>query len=378
MRPELLARWNTPDGRRRRERLVTLGLRGSWREVLAGFPGTAELGDNLGDLRGIDLSGEELPEADLVRARLDGARLDDCGLSEARLDLATLSGASLSWARMERASLMACVALDSRWDDAVLDGAVLTASNLARASLRRTSLREARLTAVSLMKADLRCADLRGVDLASCDFEEARIACVRRDRPRTYRSFTQDKSLVEDAHREGFASFLDALLLPPGVGSLRYLHWKDVLPNVEAALEASPDPGAELLALLKAEMNPLLHVVAAVAFVLGGASERTLPALWDRLDRRSGARAQLTVAALLTDPDFEAKARVRLEAGRPTGDGERTCLEWALRRKGGEPQPARTWKEEVTGELESRCGKWLESARHFVDPRLQEAWVHVR
>lgn len=377
MRPELLDRWNTPDGRRRRERLVTLGLRGSWREVLAGFPGTAELGDNLGDLRGIDLSGEELNKADLVRARLDGARLDDCGLSEARLELATLSGASLTWARMERASLGACVALDSRWDDAVLDGAVLSASNLARASLRRTSLKEARLTAASLMKADLRCADLRGADLAWCDFEEARIACVRRDRPRTYRYLTGDKSHVDEAHRAGYPSFLDALLLPPGIGSLRYLHWKDVLPNVEAALEASPDPGAEILALLKEDMNPLLHVVAAVAFLLGGASERTLPALWDRLDRRSGARAQLTVAALLSDADFEEKARARLERGSPLGDGERTCLGWALRHKRGEPQPVRTWKEEATSELESRCKKWLESARYYVDPRLQEAWVHV-
>lgn len=376
MRPELLDRWNTPDGRRRRERLVTLGLRGSWRQVLAGFPGTAELGDNLGDLRGIDLSGEELPEADLVRARLDGARLDDCGLSEARLDLATLSGASLTWARMERASLMACVALDSRWDDAVLDGAVLTASNLARASLHRTSLRDARLTAVSFMKADLRCADLRGVDLAWCDFEDARIACVRRDRPRTYSYFTYDKSLVEGAHREGYSSFLDTILLPPGLRSFRYIFWESVLPNVEAALESSPDPGAEILALLKAR-EPVLDVVAAVAFVLGGANERTLPALWDRLDQRSGARAQLTVAALLTDANFEAKARARLERGSPTGDGERICLEWALRHMRGEPQPVRTWKEEFPSEQESRCRKWLEGARHYVDPRFQEAWVKV-
>ncbi|WP_368667109.1 pentapeptide repeat-containing protein [Corallococcus interemptor] len=65
----------------------------------------------MGDLRGIDLTHEELPGADLVHARLDGARLDDCGLTEARLDFATLSGASLSLARLDGASLMACVAL---------------------------------------------------------------------------------------------------------------------------------------------------------------------------------------------------------------------------------------------------------------------------
>ncbi len=71
VRPELIARWHTPDGLRRRERLLALQLRGPWREVLAGFPGSAELGDNLGNLRGIDLSQEELSGADLVRARLD-------------------------------------------------------------------------------------------------------------------------------------------------------------------------------------------------------------------------------------------------------------------------------------------------------------------
>jgi hypothetical protein len=65
----LAARWTTPDGQRRREQLIESGLRGPWREVLAGFPGTEALGDNLGDLRGIDLTQEELTGADLVRAR---------------------------------------------------------------------------------------------------------------------------------------------------------------------------------------------------------------------------------------------------------------------------------------------------------------------
>ncbi|MCY1074699.1 pentapeptide repeat-containing protein [Archangium lansingense] len=370
MRPALLTRWNTPEGRRRRERLVTLGLRGSWREVLVGFPGTAELGDNLGDLRGIDLSGEELPEADLLRARLDGARLDDCGLAEARLDLATLSGASLTWARMERASLVACVALDTRWDDALLEGAVLTASNLARGSFRRTKLRDARLTAASLMKADLRCADLRGADLAWCDLEEAHVACVRRDWPRTYE--LQDNGLVEYATQAGFSSFLDTFLLPPGVLSLRFLSKKDTLLHVEAALDASPDPGAEILALLKEEQWQF-HVVAAAALVLGGSSESTRVALWELLDRWSAAHAQLTVAALLTAPDFEEKARARLEEASPVREEVRDSLTWALHRKTGRGAlPVKTPVEGAT-----RAEGWLKALRYYVDPRVQETWVHL-
>lgn len=369
MRPELLARWNTPDGRRRRERLLTLGLRGSWREVLAGFPGTAELGDNRGDLRGIDLSGEELPEADLVRARLDGARLDDCGLVEAQLDLATLSGASLTWARMERASLVACVALETRWDDALLEGAVLTASNLARGSFRRTTLRDARLTSASLMKADLRCADLRGADLAGCDLEEACVACVRRERPRTYP--TQNNPAAAYARRAGYPSFVDALLLFPGVTSVRSPPGQENLLYVEAGLDASPDPDAEILAMMR-EPLALLHLVAAEALVLGGASERTLAGLWELLDRWSAAHPYLTVAALLTDPDFEARARARLEGGSPLRPEVRDSLAWALHRKaGGGGKPPVKLSEEGPARSEG----WLKFLRRRVDPRIQAAWV---
>lgn len=39
MREALVSRWLTPDGQRRRGRLLELGLQGPWREVLAGFPG---------------------------------------------------------------------------------------------------------------------------------------------------------------------------------------------------------------------------------------------------------------------------------------------------------------------------------------------------
>ncbi len=360
VRPELIARWHTPDGLRRRERLLALQLRGPWREVLAGFPGSAELGDNLGDLRGIDLSQEELFSADLERARLDGARLEDCGLEEARLDFATLSGASLAWARLDRTSLVACVALDACWNDASLEGAVLTASNLTRGSFRRARLQGARLTSATLMKADLRVADLRGADLRCCDLEDARIACVRSDRPRSY-GHPHEEQLQRGS---GFPSFLDAIHLWPGLNGLRWLGQGEGLLHVEAGLEASPAPAEELRALLRQDFFGY-HVLAAAALVLGGASEHTLPAAWERLDRGSAAHPQLTVAVLLTDPDFDAKARARLERSGDLEEEVCASLAWAHALVRGEPLSAST------------CQRWLSGLRRHVDPSLQALWRDV-
>jgi hypothetical protein len=334
-RPELISRWSTPDGRRRRERLVEFGLRGPWQEALRGFSGGS--GDERADLRGIDLSGLRLPGAELTRVRLEGARLEGCHLVEARLDLADLSGASLARACLDRASLLACVALETRWDDASLEGAVLTAANLARGSFRRARLREARLTVASLMRADLRVADLRGADLYGCDMEDALIACVRRDRPRTY----TDAALARHARQAGFPNFLDALLLFPGASSLRRLHRGDALLHVEAGLEASPQPQAELSALLEEPLWPF-HLVAAAALVLGGVSPLTLAAAWKRLDLGSPVRPQLTVALRLVDVEFEQKMRAR--------DMPRDS------------------------EAVSTSQRWLQRLRLHVPPRLQERW----
>jgi len=367
----LIPRWNTPDSRRRRERLLALQLRGPWREVLAGFPGSAALGDNPGDLRGIDLSQEELSGADLGRARPDGARLADRGLGGARLGFATLSGASLAWARLDRASLVACVALEACWDDASLEGAVLTAANLARGSFRRAHLQGARLTAATLMRADLRVADLRGADLHCCDLEGARVACVRGDKPRMYGA----PRAAQYGRESGFPSFLDALHLPPGVNSLRLLNQGETLLHVEAALEASSAPADEIRALLRREL-PHYHLVAAAALVLGGASGDTLVAVWELLDGWTAAHPQLVVAALLTDPDFEAKARVRLEDGRRIRAEVRASLEWALALLHGEPLPTAPASESIRS-ARSMCERYLSGVRRHVDPRFQALWLPV-
>ncbi|MCP3137586.1 pentapeptide repeat-containing protein [Pyxidicoccus xibeiensis] len=374
---QLVARWNTPDGQRRREQLMAMGLCGAWRDVLAGFPGTEALGDNRGDLRGIDLTQQELSGADLVRARLDGALLDDCGLQEARMELATLSEASLTYARLERANLTACVALGTRWDDASLEGAVFTASNLARSSFRRARLRDARFDRASLNHADLRNADLRDTSLYLCDLEDALLTNCQFDPPRVYPR--TDRDFVRHARRVGFPSFVEPLLMAPRFQLVRLTH-RDALLHVEAGVEASTNLQAEVAALWK---ERLWHIdlMAATAMVLGGTSEHTLTALWERLDHGTWVLPQLTVVALLTDPDFATRARTRVEASRsrptrlapdrgPEAPQVRECLEWALQLR---EQPSESSGAPASVSAQ-QARQWLKRLQEQVDPRIQADW----
>src|SRR4051794_35787567 len=92
---ELIARWRTEDGvRRRRLVLETLRMNDGWAAALAGFPGASEVpGDR--DLRRIDLRNLAparappapawLAHAPLAGPRLDGAHLDGARLVNASL-----------------------------------------------------------------------------------------------------------------------------------------------------------------------------------------------------------------------------------------------------------------------------------------------------
>lgn len=355
-----------------------MGLRGAWREVLAGFPGTELLGDNLGDLRGIDLTQQELPGADLVRARLDGAQLEDCGLQDARLALATLSGASLRQARMERADLTACVALEACWDDAFLEGAVLTASNLTRSSFRRARLRDARFDRATLQLADLRNADLRDTSLFLCDLEDALLTCARFEPPRVYPYAS--RTFVRVARLAGYPSFIEPILAPAGRSGLRDLRNPQTLRHIGAGVEASTDLDAELVALSK-ERDWRLTLVAAAAVVLGGANASTLKALWEVLDRGSWAHPQLTVALLLRDADFESQVRdriwaansTRLQSDSPRMSDVRACLVWGHHLRTTAPRLPTTG---LRGTV-PHAHRWLLRLREQVDPRIQAKWRYT-
>ncbi len=142
---------------------------------------------------------------------------------------------------------------------------------------------------------------------------------------------------------------------------------------MEAALEASPEPAREVIALLR-QQEWTSRLVGAAAMVLGGAKESTLPALWEALERPTVVLPQLVMAALLVDPDFERNAWLRLSRAprQPTRD----CLVWGLRQVGAAnvPSPSSEGEFEHTDRI---CRQWMKGLRRHVEPRLQATWLPI-
>lgn len=109
------------------------------------------------DLSGIDLSGTDLSQANLIgadlrRSDLSGANLSEACLVEANLRKADLSGANLSGANL---------------NEATLEEANLSGANLSGANLSETCLIGANLTGADLSGADLSGAHLDGANLVN-------------------------------------------------------------------------------------------------------------------------------------------------------------------------------------------------------------------
>lgn len=96
-----------------------------------------------GNLRGTELNGIDLSNANLVGVNFRGAELCDCDFSEANLQSANLRGADLSGAYLENANL-------SHSD---LQRASLALANLADADLRGANLQQANLSQTNLSHA---------------------------------------------------------------------------------------------------------------------------------------------------------------------------------------------------------------------------------
>ena len=149
------------------------------------------------NLRGVDLDGANLSQADLSRtdltganlsqtildgANLEGARLDytnlrrinlsGANLSEASLDEANLSGANLEGANLFRANLFR----------ANLEGAGLGNANLYEVNLSAAYLSGANLSKINLSKINLSWADLSGADLSSADLRGATLSSANLSR----------------------------------------------------------------------------------------------------------------------------------------------------------------------------------------------------
>ncbi|GAB0101969.1 hypothetical protein JMUB6875_09360 [Nocardia sp. JMUB6875] len=121
------------------------------------------------DLRGLDLSREDLSFRNLARLDFTGADMTETRLSGAVLDNAILHGVRLTGAQLEQASL---VGTDLRGAD--MTEAQLVSANLEHADLRGARLHRARLDQASLARANLGRADLTGARLARTDLTAAR------------------------------------------------------------------------------------------------------------------------------------------------------------------------------------------------------------
>jgi hypothetical protein len=125
--------------------------------------------------------------------------------------------------------------------------------------------------------------------------------------------------------------YLELLGPSPGQGSELALH------SIREAIDKSPNAGVEIAALFD-EVNWRPQLVGAVAMVVGAVDGKTLPALWDALDSESWVSPQLAATAFLTDPDFEANARTRVEAGCPIKRDRLAALDWATRHSAAGPE----------------------------------------
>ena len=123
-------------------------------------------------LIGADLSQAQLAAVDLRRANLIGSNLQGADLSRAALIETALSGADLSHAVLEWAVLI----------DARVNGANLRHADAASAKLMHADLRNADLRSADLTRADLSGADLCAANLTDANLDATILDAVRYDR----------------------------------------------------------------------------------------------------------------------------------------------------------------------------------------------------
>ena len=130
------------------------------------------------DLRGVNLSKEDLRGVDLRGANLTGVTLRETDLRDANLTGAELSRADLRWANLRYAHLRCADLRGANLRCADLRGVDLRGATLRMADLGETDLREASFIGVDLREvglrwAILRYASLKGVDLKGADLRGA-------------------------------------------------------------------------------------------------------------------------------------------------------------------------------------------------------------
>lgn len=127
------------------------------------------------NLKRAELRGANLKDAYLWRANLEGAKLEGANLKRAELGGANLIEAELEGANLKKAKLEIANLEGANLGRANLEGADLKEANLDEANLEGANLGEANLGGANLIGADLEGANLRGANLIGADLKEANL-----------------------------------------------------------------------------------------------------------------------------------------------------------------------------------------------------------
>jgi hypothetical protein len=127
-------------------------------------------------LKGMDLAGAVLMDANFEKSNLDGADLRGANLAIANLRQATLRSANLQGANLQNADLSGATLHRADLRAAVLQNANLAQASLIHANLEGADLRQADLQGASLSGADLSEADLTGCDLRQTNLSGTNLA----------------------------------------------------------------------------------------------------------------------------------------------------------------------------------------------------------
>lgn len=145
------------------------------------------------NLRGANLSQEDLCKVDLRRADLYGANLSGSNLRKAKFNKADLSEASLKGADLRKAHFFEANLQRTDFNQSIIEGAILCNADLSEqdlsgmdfssinfsnadlksSNLSNSNLQRARLRDAILAKADLRGANLKRTDLGGTNFTRA-------------------------------------------------------------------------------------------------------------------------------------------------------------------------------------------------------------
>ncbi len=289
----LRARWKTPAGGARRDRIVSGLANGAWRTHAVWDPD----GDARADLRGITLQ-LDLRGCDLADVRLDHAVLDGADISGATLLRASLSGASLVRTRAIEVDAFAATFYGARVDQAVWTRAILSAANCARASFRRTLLRGADLRGASFFGAELLGCNMEGARLDGADTDDALIVGCRGHQKCRYEIDLMDATSPTFApllrlHME----LMRSLSVRAQTVALGCIHGSGDLAQIRALLLAD---------------NWRVTLAGVAATIVIGPAEASIDLIWDLLARGSWVAPQLACAASLLDPRFSDRARAFL------------------------------------------------------------------